>query len=490
MQPSRSPWMIALALSAISAIVLFLGPGSYPALAPPPPDEGFIELASVGQSDGVSVRAEIIEDGQNDTEMMLYSTNSATGGDFAGEWTMELPDGETLSIEGADLALGKRFVISQRSFDRIRERLDGPTDAEGTARQKVFTMATELNRASRHRPLVLEGMALESSPERPEEVEGPAPQDPPIPRPPLESPTSLALTLTAGAYRFAEAGGWEVPIYVIAKRQLAGGDELAATPVPVDMAILLEAPGTTPRTVNIQAGRPRSTEDVYLPLRRRQGLTVTATDLAGDAAPGRLELTWRAHGPKFLTLKAYPANGEAYATRLSPIQLQAYVELDEQHLRPGRPLPLRVASSKNLTIEPTNAVLGADGEPVDLTILGAGDVAETLKLHLPDLDLETEIAVRFRRPYLFLVLATLCGVLGVIVARRRQLFEQSKMAIFLEILAAATGGVLLYAAFLMQWLPTPVFLIGALPASAVGVLGGYAGEAVFQILAKVLGVGR
>ncbi|MCG8457850.1 MAG: hypothetical protein MI919_16360, partial [Holophagales bacterium] len=104
----------------------------------------------------------------------------------------------------------------------------------------------------------------------------------------------------------------------------------------------------------------------------------------------------------------------------------------------------------------------------------------------PDLGLETPVDVRFHPPWRFLVIAGVLGLLGVAVARRKKLLEQKKLALAFELLTAVAGGLLLYVAFLTEWLPTPGLLLGELPAAAVGILGGYLGEGVFQLVSRRL----
>ncbi len=507
MQQKATPWLIALTLSMISLAILLLPTTSH-LKGPVLPTEDSIELASIGQAEVVSVWAEIVEDERRGAEMVVFSTiPTDLPEDTPHQMTMDLPDGQAVTVQGADLALGKRFWVSQKTADHVRD--PGSPDVDGLRprvdQYRAFTIDSQVDAAGHLQRIDLADMdsgeipvdaSQTGSGEDGDDEDGAGETgagedgddetgDDELP----SSPPSLVLTLTAGSYGFAEQGGWEVPIYVVVRRRLEGG-ELAATTVPEAMSILVEAPATEPRRVTIEADRARSTEAVYVPLRRSHELEVTATDLIGNATPASLTLSWRNHGPKALKLKVSPPEANGYATPLSPIHLFAHVELDEQRLLPGRDLPMLASASEKLTVEPTDASLGAGGLPIALTVLSHQDGEETLTLQMPDLDLETQVTVRFRRPYLFLGLAALFGVLGVIAARRRQLFEQRKGALTLELLAAAIGGALLYAAFLMQWLPTPGFLVAALPASAVGVVGGYAGDGVFQVLLKVMGLAK
>lgn len=487
MQRQATPWLIALVLSMASLGILILPRVSHET-GPVQSADDSIALASVGETETVSVRAEIVEDDGRGAEMVVFSTTATPlPEDTPHQVTMELPDGQTVTVQGSDLALGKRFRVSQETADRVRNPTSQEIDG-GRSRadlHRAFITASRVDDVGQLRHIQLENMDSEEIPVADPQSDDDGTEDPETPSPALP----LALTLTAGPYGFAEQGGWEVPIYVVVRRRLEGG-ELAATTIPQAMSILLEAPGTEPRRVTIEANRARSTEAVFVPLRRSRPLQLTATDLTSKATPGSMTLSWQTHGPQALSLVVSPPEADGYATGLSPIHLYAHVELDNQRLLPGRDLPILPSTSQKLSVEPPEASLGADGLPTPLTVLGRHGGEEIVTLRVPDLDLETQVTVRFRRPYLFLGLAALFGILGVVAARRRQLLRQAKKTLTLELLAAATGGALLYAAFLMQWLPTPGFLVAAVPASAVGVVGGYAGEGVFQLLLKVFGLAK
>jgi CHASE2 domain-containing sensor protein len=89
----------------------------------------------------------------------------------------------------------------------------------------------------------------------------------------------------------------------------------------------------------------------------------------------------------------------------------------------------------------------------------------------------------------FCIAAILAGLLGVIVARQRRLFNQHPLLVLLELICAGAAAFLLYGMILAGMIPVPgskEFMFGYLAASLVGLVGGYAGLGVFQLAKKIL----
>ncbi len=95
----------------------------------------------------------------------------------------------------------------------------------------------------------------------------------------------------------------------------------------------------------------------------------------------------------------------------------------------------------------------------------------------------------FAFPTMLLAAAALAAIAGVAAARRSALLKQGFGWVALELVAAATGGLLMYGVVLLGWIPWVVAssnLIGAAPASLIGIIGGYGGEGTFQLILKAL----
>ncbi|MEO1369450.1 MAG: hypothetical protein AAFX50_19910, partial [Acidobacteriota bacterium] len=405
----------------------------------------------------------------------------------SGDLSIEMPDGQTITLTRHDVELGTRITDWPREGpipappigeEGDEDPDDDVPDDDGEDGGDV-TLRDQAQQAARFEPRI---RAMDRTLDvRLRGIDLARPAAPPVRR--------LTFTLETGAFRLSQAGGLEIPVYVVARRLLADGKKVAAT-VAADTELLVEAASFEARRVRIEKGRTRSTELVYLPLRRQGPLRVTASRLDGEGEPATLDLDWSELGPGSLALEARPAIAESYATGLSPIILSVHLESDGRRLRPGLEVPILVEQPGGLEFEPQEVALPADGTPARLEVRGYEALEQTLVFSAPDLDLEARVEVRFQPPWTFLAIAGLLGLVGVLVARRAHLLEQSRSALVLELLTAATGGALLYTAFLFEWLPSPGFLLGELPAGAVGIIGGYLGEGVFQLLTRTLNLGK
>ncbi|MEM9558519.1 MAG: hypothetical protein AAGC60_29975 [Acidobacteriota bacterium] len=293
--------------------------------------------------------------------------------------------------------------------------------------------------------------------------------------------TNLVWQVVAGPHQIT-AGRFRVPVRVYARERI--GDTLRAATAPATTRFLLEAPGAVadPDEVTIEEGEARS-ERAFVVLRPEQTVSLVATAPGDGREPARLELSWPRHGPQDLTLEVKPAVLDGYATPASVTRFNVRLLVD------GRPTPWPTSPSVDapptLHLEPLPVDLTGDAATIDVW---AGDgVDGEIVLELPDLGLRETISVRVSSPWKYLVIAALLGIVGLIVAKRTTLFAgRQRLEIACEMLSALTGGAFLYFSYLAGWIPLDMDLLGEPQAGAIGILGGYLGDGVFLLVARIL----
>ena len=107
----------------------------------------------------------------------------------------------------------------------------------------------------------------------------------------------------------------------------------------------------------------------------------------------------------------------------------------------------------------------------------------------PRTAVSTTIGVNVRSPFLFVLTAMAAGLLGVVVARQKALFQQARWLMGLELLTAVLAAFLLYAMNLQAWLK-PVglteFTLSYMSAISIGLVGGFIGLGGTSQLAAAL----
>ncbi|MEM8930088.1 MAG: hypothetical protein AAGE94_02870 [Acidobacteriota bacterium] len=461
---TRSSWIVIATLSLASLGVLFFAEKPHTG-----PDR--IELSSQTPLEPTNaIHGEVVEGPGGADELVIFATSLEPQLDEL-EVTMPGRD-EPLRIARRDLELGTRIALPTATAESLRGRVRDiqATDGETTPTPGPWASRFEGKVLRLDQPT---GMLR---PQRP----GLMPIEPADPR----GGRSITWSVEVQSHRLADGGGFEVPVYAVATILGADGT-IGYTQADAATTLTVRVDGKVLGELVVDRLRTRSEETLAVPLRRDGSVAVEV--VAPDGAATQLALDWTTFGPQGLELIVLPGEGEAFSTPLSPLTFAIYARDEHGLLRPTGGLPILVDPPQGIDLEP--ATLRLEGEdPARLTARAHRAAQGDLVVSIPDLEISQRVPVHFRTPWTFLGVAAILGLIGVAVARRGQLLDQTKVALAFELLAAAAGGTLLYTAFLSQWLPAPGALLGELPAGAVGILGGYLGDGVFQVLAKRIGV--
>lgn len=276
---------------------------------------------------------------------------------------------------------------------------------------------------------------------------------------------------------------FEVPVRAVA--QVERGGELVPYRLEEPARLLIrDLEGSLePREIELPAGRLMS-DPVLVPLRPKDRYRLVAEPVGVPGTPSNpLEITWQSHGPE-LALEVLPAVQDRFASRADPARLQVFLSLSGSRVRPPEGAGLTSNPPRGVVLDPSPPELDEDG--VWTTAAYADASLPAARIQFADLDfgLETAAEVDFAYPTRQLLFAILAGALGVVVARRLKLLELGRVPAALEVLTAMVAAGLLYAALVAGWVPPLPGILATLPAIAIGILGGYLGEAVFQVLAK------
>jgi hypothetical protein len=278
---------------------------------------------------------------------------------------------------------------------------------------------------------------------------------------------------------------FEVPVRVVAQVERRG--RLVPYRLEETATLLLRdiEGGFERREIELPAGRLMS-DPVMVPLRPKDSYRLVAEPTGGVGEPSEpLEVTWASHGPN-LALEVMPAEQDRFASQADPARLRVYLSLAGRRVRPPEGAVLAATPPRGVSLEPTPPKLDSRG--VWSTAAYAGGSLAGARIDFADLEfgLQTAAQVDFTYPTWQLLWAILAGAVGVLVARRRKLFEGGRVAAALETLTSMVAAGLLYASLVAGWLPTLPGILAPLPAIAVGLLGGYLGDAVFHLLIKRL----
>lgn len=298
---------------------------------------------------------------------------------------------------------------------------------------------------------------------------------------PVSPEISWRLDAADAAYRPERF--FEVPVRVVAQVERGGEMVPYRLEEPARLLIRDLEGSLEPREIELSPGRLMS-DPLLVPLRPKDRYRLVAEPVGVPGTPSEpVEITWQSHGPE-LALEVLPAAQDRFASRADPARFQVFLSLSGSRVRPPEGAGLTSNPPRGVVLDPSPPALDEDG--VWTTAAYADASLPAARIQFADLDfgLETAAEVDFAYPTRQLLFAILAGALGVVVARRRKLFELGRLPAALEVLTAMVAAGLLYAALVAGWVPPLPGILATLPAIAIGILGGYLGEAVFQILAK------
>ncbi|MCX6619924.1 MAG: hypothetical protein NTY38_02365 [Acidobacteria bacterium] len=169
---------------------------------------------------------------------------------------------------------------------------------------------------------------------------------------------------------------------------------------------------------------------------------------------------------------------------------RVYLANDGFRVRPAEATDVLVASPQGLHSKPADRIPLTPQAPYGDYEAGAATRSGAMQVELtePRTSVRTAIAVHVHSPLPFLAAAMLGGLLGVVVARQKALFQQARWLMALELLTAALAAYLLYSMNLQGWLK-PVglteFTLSFMAAVSIGLIGGFMGLGVFKIAAAL-----
>lgn len=276
-----------------------------------------------------------------------------------------------------------------------------------------------------------------------------------------------------------------VPIFATAWRQHRNQDVPVRVRQQVDFELRDEARKLAPGRLSIAAEETVSGE-ACVPLRPGDSFKLRAyPDVDGGEPTEPLEVSWAANGPKLRLATEAPTEPQI-AGQQTPIKIAVWVEDEAAQWSLPRPIEIQVSVADNkIAIDPPSFVL--QGSETGSTLLRSTvTLATAVQLFAPELGLKQPVQIKFRYPTEYLITATLSALVGILVARRKQLLAQSRVALVIELIVALGAGFLVYMGMVNGWLPALFNYVGHSAAIGIGLLGGYVGEGVFQGFAAIL----
>jgi len=216
---------------------------------------------------------------------------------------------------------------------------------------------------------------------------------------------------------------------------------------------------------------------------------LVAFNNADGKSTNEVRATWKDQGPQ-LELKPFPQELVLYAAPVSTTSTTIYLASNEMRVTPSQHLDVLIKKPPTVKTEPSDKLTLTRETPLAICKIGpataSGEV--TVGFKEPSLNLEASVLIHILSPARFLVIATVVGLVGVVVARGKTLFTQAIWLITLELLTATASAFLLYAVDLQGWLK-PVglneFTLSYIAAACIGMVGGYLGLAVFKGVAAL-----
>jgi hypothetical protein len=304
------------------------------------------------------------------------------------------------------------------------------------------------------------------------------------------TPPTVRWVLSHGKPIYRENSFFEIPI--IASCEVRSGSSFVSHTVNEDIYLNLFDRNGQIRDISplkIQQHTAIS-QPVYLPFPIGADYRLVAYEKEQGQSSNELALTWNQLAPP-LSLVAYPNSVELYSAGLSSSAVQLYLTSDSRQIKPADTTQILFAAPSAFKSDPADAITLSPTKPVGTYRLSSptqpGDW--NVSFQEPRLGVKTIATVKVLPIYTFVILAMVAGLVGVLVARRTELFAQSKVAIIIEILSALGAAFLLYTLLLTGWIDTlkrPEFILSYFGAIAIGVIGGYVGLGVFQLAKRVI----
>jgi hypothetical protein len=310
-------------------------------------------------------------------------------------------------------------------------------------------------------------------------------------RPVVNRPKSknLRWVLTNGKPVYRDDAFFQVPIMVSSEQ----GSQSSFVPNSVDHDIYLTLRDRNGQLSNLNPlviqRNTAISEPIYVPLAIGAEYRLIAYEKNEGQPSNELKVSWKELAPN-LSLAAFPANVDLYSAGVSSSSVQLYLTLDSRQIRPDDSTDVLFDTPRSFTSEPADAVTLLPNQPRKTYHLSAPTQTGTwnVDFQAPRLGVNTIAAVKVLPTYQFILAAIVTGLVGILIARRGALFEQTVLAIILELIVATAAAFLLYALLLTGWVPFlrfPGFILTYLGAIVIGLIGGYAGLGVLELAKKL-----
>jgi hypothetical protein len=308
--------------------------------------------------------------------------------------------------------------------------------------------------------------------------------------PPHDVKQGFRWVLSAGKPIYRDNSFFEIPL--IASSEVKSGSAFVSAIVNHDTYLKVLDRNGQIRDISplkIQQNTAIS-QPVYLPFLIGADYRLVAYETGHGQPSNELALSWSQLAPP-LSLVAFPSEVKLYSAGVSSSALQLYLTSDSRQIKPADTTQILLAAPAAFKSDPADAVTLSPSKPTGIYRLSSptenGDWS--VSFQEPRLGLKTIATIKVLPIYSFALTAMLAGLLGVMVARRTDLFTQSKLAMFVEVVSALAAALLLYALLLTGWIDTvkkPEFILNYFGAAAIGVVGGYVGLGVFQLAKRLI----
>lgn len=231
-------------------------------------------------------------------------------------------------------------------------------------------------------------------------------------------------------------------------------------------------------------------EPIYVPFRIGADYRLIAYEKDKGQSSNELKLAWKDLAPS-LSLTAWPPTIELYSAGLSSSSVQLYLMHDARRIKPSENTDVLVNAPSVFRSDPTGPVPISPAQPIGIYRLSAPTASGNWKIEFsaPQLGISADTAVKVLSTRNFVLLALVCGLAGVLIARKKDLFAQKPLAIILEIFTTVFAVLLLYGLLLTGWIPLPFnpeFILSYWGAIVIGLVAGFSGIFVFQVAKRAL----
>jgi hypothetical protein len=225
-------------------------------------------------------------------------------------------------------------------------------------------------------------------------------------------------------------------------------------------------------------------DPVYLGFPVGSDYRLIAFERDSGQASNELGVSWTQLSPK-LSLVAYPDTVNLYSAAISSASVRLYIAQDSRQIKPSEKMEILFAAPAVFKSDPPTGISLSPTEPVGIYRVSAASETGNWSIGFrePKIGMTTSASIKVLSTIGFSLAAIGAGLVGVLVARRRGLFQQQPWAVVIELICAGAAAFLLHGMILAGWIKVPgasEFMLGYFAAVLVGLVGGYVGLGVFQ----------